>query len=167
MWKCKSCGEQLEDQFGACWKCGSSRDESPQQTPGFETLAEELASEAAALAAESPGRVKYDAVVICRYADFMYLIALLLTVLWILVGLAAGYLVGRSLESQVWPGSGSTVIGTVVGALLGLLIGQAIASWYRLAAQVALCQVEIEKNTRKGAASNRRALAAKSAASGA
>lgn len=25
-WTCENCGEQLEGQFGACWKCGKSRD---------------------------------------------------------------------------------------------------------------------------------------------
>lgn len=24
-WSCSGCGEQLEGQFNACWKCGSSR----------------------------------------------------------------------------------------------------------------------------------------------
>jgi putative signal transducing protein len=23
-WKCRSCGEEIEAQFGACWKCGSA-----------------------------------------------------------------------------------------------------------------------------------------------
>ncbi len=26
-WRCTACGEQLEGQFGACWKCGKNRDE--------------------------------------------------------------------------------------------------------------------------------------------
>jgi hypothetical protein len=25
-WTCRSCGETLEGQFGACWKCGTSRE---------------------------------------------------------------------------------------------------------------------------------------------
>lgn len=25
-WTCRHCGEQLEPQFGACWKCGRDRD---------------------------------------------------------------------------------------------------------------------------------------------
>src|SRR3979411_544122 len=25
-WICPSCGEQLEGQFGSCWKCGANRD---------------------------------------------------------------------------------------------------------------------------------------------
>ncbi len=26
-WICQACGELLEGQFGACWKCGKARDE--------------------------------------------------------------------------------------------------------------------------------------------
>jgi len=25
-WRCAGCGEDLEGQFGSCWKCGESRD---------------------------------------------------------------------------------------------------------------------------------------------
>jgi hypothetical protein len=24
-WKCRTCGEQIEGQFGACWQCGAPR----------------------------------------------------------------------------------------------------------------------------------------------
>lgn len=27
VWKCKNCGEESEEQFGACWQCGSARPE--------------------------------------------------------------------------------------------------------------------------------------------
>jgi len=26
MWKCPGCGEEVDDQFGVCWKCETSRD---------------------------------------------------------------------------------------------------------------------------------------------
>ena len=29
MWVCTKCGEQIEDQFAACWKCGTTIDGSP------------------------------------------------------------------------------------------------------------------------------------------
>ena len=28
-WKCQSCGEQSEEQFGACWRCGAARSTDP------------------------------------------------------------------------------------------------------------------------------------------
>lgn len=30
MWKCAACGEQVEDQFEACWNCSTSKDGRPQ-----------------------------------------------------------------------------------------------------------------------------------------
>ena len=40
MWKCLGCGEQLEDQFDACWNCGTSKNgtrdqDSPPDKPIF------------------------------------------------------------------------------------------------------------------------------------
>ncbi len=29
MWVCPKCGEQIEDQFAACWNCGTTIDGSP------------------------------------------------------------------------------------------------------------------------------------------
>ncbi len=29
MWKCAKCGEQIEDGFQACWKCGSGKNGTP------------------------------------------------------------------------------------------------------------------------------------------
>lgn len=25
LWKCRTCGEEVEQQFGACWQCGTAR----------------------------------------------------------------------------------------------------------------------------------------------
>jgi len=33
MWTCATCGEQIEDTFDACWKCGTSKDGVAD--PGF------------------------------------------------------------------------------------------------------------------------------------
>ena len=40
MWKCKSCSEQIENNFDSCWNCGYSRDGSPPKE------SEEISSEA-------------------------------------------------------------------------------------------------------------------------
>jgi len=32
MWKCKKCGEQIEDTFDACWNCGTGIDGAPPQS---------------------------------------------------------------------------------------------------------------------------------------
>lgn len=161
MWKCKKCNEQLEDQYDACWKCGSGRDgDPPSSGREFETLAEQLAAESEELSGESPrykSKVSYDARVICRFADMLYdkasWIVFLHAVAGCVVGAMAGYLLGGGfrLEPVI-----AAVIGGVVGVIVGILLGEARAFWYRLTAQIALCQVEIEKNTRRGAAANRK-----------
>jgi hypothetical protein len=35
MWQCVTCREQVEDSFDVCWKCGTSRDGTPD--PNFRT----------------------------------------------------------------------------------------------------------------------------------
>ena len=35
MWNCVKCGEQLEESFDTCWKCGTSRDGT--EDPSFRT----------------------------------------------------------------------------------------------------------------------------------
>jgi hypothetical protein len=46
-------------------------------------------------------------------------------------------------------------IGAVVGGLMGFAIGSQRAFWYKLQAQLALCQMTIEKNTRSAAEQGR------------
>ena len=29
MWKCRNCTEQIDNDFGSCWKCGFTRDGTP------------------------------------------------------------------------------------------------------------------------------------------
>jgi hypothetical protein len=33
MWTCVKCAENLDDEFDACWRCGSSRDGEPSERP--------------------------------------------------------------------------------------------------------------------------------------
>lgn len=33
MWKCKVCGEKIEDDFDICWNCGTGKDGSPPRNP--------------------------------------------------------------------------------------------------------------------------------------
>lgn len=34
MWNCEECSEAIEDNFSACWNCGTARDGTPD--PGFQ-----------------------------------------------------------------------------------------------------------------------------------
>jgi hypothetical protein len=99
--------------------------------------------------------INYDESVIVMHADQMYrrarTIALVLmsfgalsSVLatWFL--LSTGYLWGRHPDSAL----PVLLLATIVGGLCGWAIGDARAATLRLAAQLALCQLQVERNTR-------------------
>jgi ribosomal protein L40E len=44
MWKCKNCGEELENSFDSCWRCGTSKDGVAQaKLQEFESMKEDAA----------------------------------------------------------------------------------------------------------------------------
>ena len=95
--------------------------------------------------------VAYDENVILDFADDLYRRSASLvvghTILGALAGGAAAFLGGFSLHSVNLMGVGA-VFFALLGGFLGLAIGRARAFALRLAAQTALCQVRIERNTR-------------------
>jgi predicted nucleic-acid-binding Zn-ribbon protein len=64
MWKCKKCGERIEDSFVICWNCGTSRDglegHSFQKPDGAETEQAEgiMAAHPPAPSSASPYRTR-------------------------------------------------------------------------------------------------------------
>ena len=96
---------------------------------------------------------QYDPAVINEFADRLYAqaksIIATLTVLFGFLGLVFGGGVGAVLAR----GADGTMSGALVGALLGGLIGYVIgrerAFVLKLQAQTALCQVQIESNSRR------------------
>ncbi|MEJ6011504.1 hypothetical protein [Novosphingobium aquae] len=100
------------------------------------------------MAQRTTGRVAYDPVVIQSYADALYRaadrIAFNSAIIGGLIGAAVGFAAGSA--GRVGP------IGGLIGAAIGGYIGysRALARTFqlRLEAQLALCQVEIEMNTR-------------------
>jgi hypothetical protein len=97
--------------------------------------------------------VSYDAEVIVQFAERLYKqsgsFAATYAVLGILVGAGVGAAGGSSLGGAALV---VMAIGAVVGGAVGFSIGQQKAFALRLQAQVALCQVQIEANTRFGVA---------------
>ena len=87
---------------------------------------------------------RYDSKIIQTFADRLYSqadsVVIICVVIGILVGLGGGYGVGQ-------------VVGAIVGAViigaLGFAIGLSIAFQLKLKAQILLCQMQIEENTRK------------------
>lgn len=104
------------------------------------------------------GAVAYDEHVIEGFAAIMYRRAFWTVVIWTAIGLVVGLMIGGGISSGLtmrarMQGDDSssffpTLLGFLVGGGLGYWIGLQKAFWLKLAAQVALCQVQIERNTR-------------------
>lgn len=95
--------------------------------------------------------VPYDAEIIEQMASDLYSqarsIEFTWTVLGALGGAALGFTFGTSFD---WPVPW-LVVGMVVGGLVGLSAGRSRSFRLKLEAQTALCQVQIERNTRAAA----------------
>jgi len=97
--------------------------------------------------------IEYDPVIIGRYASRLYTRARSITVLYTFLGgvIAVGGIgfVARAADFGTFGmGMGEMLIIGLVGALIGYVLGSERAFWLRLQAQNALCQAQIELNTR-------------------
>ncbi len=95
--------------------------------------------------------VAYDENVILDFADDLYRRAASLvaghTALGAVFGGVAGMLGGLATTTPNLTGLGTLLL-AVLGGVIGFAIGRSRAFALRLAAQTALCQVRIERNTR-------------------
>jgi hypothetical protein len=96
---------------------------------------------------------KYDPAIIQLHADKLYSEANIIIVIWITVGILSGFLAGFLLSVFLLKDLISPVIPIIfVGVLFGFFgykIGTGFAFALKLKAQIALCQVKIEENTRR------------------
>jgi hypothetical protein len=127
---------------------------------------------------------KYDPTVLQTYADRLYAKAAWITAKCVVIGALIGFAIATApailLQNRIderiesrYKGTGNDFIvppqepnngsdfvsgvlglGAVVGLLTGFSIGQRKAFEYRLQAQLTLCQVRIESNTRQGVMSH-------------
>lgn len=88
---------------------------------------------------------EYNPELIQKLADKLYSQAKTSIVLGTLIGFVAGGLFGFSASHESATGG---VIGVVLGSIVGYLLGQSRAFSLRVQAQMALCQRQIELNTR-------------------
>lgn len=96
----------------------------------------------------------YEPAVIESHAAMLYLqaakIVVRLAIMGAIVGIAAGGSAGAVFGGATI--SGQLLVGAILGGLIGFTIGTSIGTArgfvLRLQAQVALCQVAIERNTR-------------------
>ena len=102
-------------------------------------------------------RVDYDPQVIEQFAASLYRKAIAAQKGSIVVGAVFGALIGSIPLTSLrvwagWPvphafGYATLLVGGLVGGLIGYVIGDARSFGYKLQAQAALCQVEIQRNT--------------------
>ena len=100
-------------------------------------------------------KVDYDPQVIEQFAYSLYRKAISAQKGSVVCGsILGGCFGGVPLTSlgDAWPiphsfGFATMLLGTIVGGIIGFVIGDARAFGYKLQAQAALCQVEIQRNT--------------------
>lgn len=93
--------------------------------------------------------IAYDAGIVNDFAARLYKQAKFIIFTSTFIGLLVGAIVAAGGAMSVHMGSSGIVliIGTVIGGVLGFSRGQERAFKLKLEAQIALCQVQIEKNT--------------------
>ncbi|HEX2834311.1 MAG TPA: hypothetical protein VHW00_14980 [Thermoanaerobaculia bacterium] len=93
--------------------------------------------------------VEYDKYVILEFAERLYDQAKRLVLAYVagslLMGVAIGFAIGTMIQN-VWT---STLVAAGICCVVGVSLAQQKAFALRLQAQTALCQVEIESNTRR------------------
>ena len=97
---------------------------------------------------------QYDAAILEEYATSLYNKALTVVVTTVVLWFFVGVIVGGGLLVWIKPTDGLVGLflicfSAVVGGFVGHNIGSSRAFKYRLDAQNTLCQVAIERNTRK------------------
>lgn len=98
--------------------------------------------------------VSYDPNVIQEFADKLYARADAIVVGWTAVGALAGFVLG-----SLMGGGGTRIVLIFLAGAIGYAVGMQRAFLLKLQAQQALCQVEIERNTRTEARSPNAAAA--------
>lgn len=134
---CPHCGAESSATASLCFNCNGDLRAAPGSSqPSVQAV--KYAS----------STVDYDPSVIRAFAKSMYARAGTITFLYA----AAGLVFGAAILSVVGGATGSVesglILGAILGAGLGYAVGNAKANELRLQAQLALCQAQIEQNTR-------------------
>jgi len=144
--RCPKCGAESASTAQLCYNCNAELAGPPAAVAEREVSSRQGAP--AAVAAEYGQGVAYDPQVIKGFAQAMYARATMVTVSYALSGAVGG---GAVLGIAGGLGGSATagfILGALVGGVFGYFVGNMQANALRLGAQLALCQVEIERNTR-------------------
>lgn len=98
---------------------------------------------------------RYNPAVIQKHADRLYSTAFSVVVLCTLVGLLIGVAFGAVVApSMNIVASGPMIIGALIIGSIGCALGFEMSFAFHLRAQLALCQMSIEVNTRRAASAS-------------
>ncbi len=145
MWKCKKCGEELEDTFDACWQCGTPDDGTSPRLPAPSTPA----ASSSRLERSSPSA---PTSVTKRYSD-AYLVARAITGIGVLVKRIALILGGGILLISFFVLSRGDTSSTAF-ALIGIVAAFVVAIPIYILGILVAAQGEILKATLDTAVTN-------------
>jgi uncharacterized membrane protein YeaQ/YmgE (transglycosylase-associated protein family) len=91
--------------------------------------------------------ISYNEKIIESFADKLYQMADRIVLTYVVIGLLVGGILG-AIASELSSNSIMTLLLAVIGAGIGYAIASPKAFLLRLQAQISLCQVQIERNTR-------------------
>ncbi len=135
---CAYCGEETDNALARCQNCGK------RWEPGTGAAN----SQVVARRSSQTGPVEYDPKIIREFATRLYAQARAQFAMWTVLGVLAGLIAGGAwLEADPERFYGGVLLFLLLGGV-GYAIGSARAFTLKLEAQTALCQIQIEENTR-------------------
>ena len=141
---CPKCGTPNDEGTRVCANCGVSNVVTPR-VPGRDTDVAFGSTAPSPFEAKllRPSDTEYDPRIIGKFADMLYRRADFIVFVWTAIGAVVGAILLRMFAQS------GLLVGLLIGGLLGYLEGQARSFLLRLQAQLALCSVHIEINTRQ------------------
>lgn len=146
---CVNCNEEISNRAENCPHCGvSNQGGSQSSTPSRKSFNKR----SRVVDEENPYSTVYQPAVIYEYAHKLYIQAQSVITVSVFAGIIMLGSLGLYVDYSVNEAPGMLgLIGAVIGGVVGYLRAAAKAAELRLQAQLALCQVQIEQNTRPGA----------------
>jgi hypothetical protein len=146
---CVNCNEEISNRAENCPHCGLSKQDSSQSsTPSRKSFNKR----SRVVDEENPYSTVYQPAVIYEYAQKLYdqaqsVITVSVIACIVMFG-SLGLFIGNAANNGILIFG---LAGAVIGGVIGYTRAAAKAAELRLQAQLALCQVQIEQNTRPGA----------------